>query len=141
MQFSGCSGYKRMQTQMTLEPPWQVLCDLLLGGKMIPFLGAGASAYSSDQPGGAPPSGSGAPRHAGSSFGIEARLRSIRLHAIEIRSGQTRVLLPDLRRHPTKPRPALEGSNWKSGVQSESFALSAGASRASNAIADHHDQL
>jgi hypothetical protein len=42
---------------MKLEPPWQVLCELLLDGKIIPFLGAGASAYSSDQPGGAPPSG------------------------------------------------------------------------------------
>jgi hypothetical protein len=41
----------------TTEPPWQVLLELFMKGKLIPFLGAGASAYCSSQPGGAPPSG------------------------------------------------------------------------------------
>lgn len=42
---------------MPNDPPWEVLCDLLMKGKIIPFLGAGASAYCCEQPGGAPPTG------------------------------------------------------------------------------------
>jgi hypothetical protein len=39
-----------------IEPPWPALARRLQSGKLIPFLGAGASAYSKDQAGGAPPS-------------------------------------------------------------------------------------
>jgi hypothetical protein len=39
-----------------IEPPWPVLAQRLRTGQLIPFLGAGASAYCKDQVGGAPPS-------------------------------------------------------------------------------------
>jgi hypothetical protein len=39
-----------------LEPPWPVLAQRFRTGQLIPFLGAGASAYCKDQAGGAPPS-------------------------------------------------------------------------------------
>jgi hypothetical protein len=39
------------------EPPWPILADKFLKGGVIPFLGAGASSYST-QPGDGPPSGS-----------------------------------------------------------------------------------
>jgi hypothetical protein len=37
-------------------PPWEDLSELFQQGKLIPFLGAGASAYCPTQDGGAPPS-------------------------------------------------------------------------------------
>lgn len=39
-----------------IEPPWPVLAQRFRTGQLIPFLGAGASAYCKDQAGGAPPS-------------------------------------------------------------------------------------
>jgi SIR2-like domain len=39
------------------EPPWPVFQEMLLGGTLIPFLGAGASAFCSSKPGEAPPTG------------------------------------------------------------------------------------
>jgi SIR2-like protein len=39
-----------------IEPPWPVLAQRFRTGQLIPFLGAGASAYCRDQAGGAPPS-------------------------------------------------------------------------------------
>ena len=38
-----------------IEPPWPVLAQRFQTGQLIPFLGAGASAYCKDQAGGAPP--------------------------------------------------------------------------------------
>lgn len=39
------------------QPPVETLAERLLNGEIIPFLGAGASSYSHDQPGGALPDG------------------------------------------------------------------------------------
>jgi hypothetical protein len=49
--------YNGSNGQVGAPIPWPIFVQKLMKGSIIPFLGAGASAYCADQAGGAPPSG------------------------------------------------------------------------------------